>query len=329
MGGEPLVDDRVRNLVNFILQHVTGPDVEVEAKLGVLVEKQKDVRACDLLPVLCETPIQPEVAAETRFESCVHHTFFDHLNVVLNQRVEATAEIADPSARVMYLRSRELDVFWPGKVRETRSLAAGPDGGLQEKDTLRVQRKTRLGDLNFVCPGCAVDVRYSASLEEEAKIPPGVPEPARRRAKDRISYKFDALSVDITAVETTDPDANMFGHTTHEIEVEVESGANLFVEVQKYRAGDPSSRLFGIATSLVNTVRLIMEEIQRVTSYPNPGHPNEQPPPAGAGEAVTAGRMGVSDRPGQYEQHPVSHGYAGHASAYPGDPAGRGAPYPG
>lgn len=34
MGFPPLADDRVRYLVNFMLEHVTAPDIEIEAKLG-------------------------------------------------------------------------------------------------------------------------------------------------------------------------------------------------------------------------------------------------------------------------------------------------------
>jgi polynucleotide 5'-triphosphatase len=267
MGGAPLVDDRVRNLVNFILQHVTAPGVEIEAKLGLLIQKYQGVRACGLLPVICETPIRPDVASEIRFESSVHHTVFAHLNTELNRRVEATASYPDAGSRVKYLRTREVDLFWPNKVRETRRVLVDSKTGVESLERIRVQRKNRLGDLNFLCPASALDVRYSASLEENAPAPLlGGADPPKRRAKDRISYKFDSLSIDITAVEMTDPEANLFNHSTHEIEIEVESSANLFGEVEKYRAGDPSSNIFRIATSLVNTVRVVMEEVREIAA---------------------------------------------------------------
>jgi mRNA capping enzyme, beta chain len=268
LGVPPLVDDRVRNLVNFILQHVTEPGIEVEAKLGTLFQKYEDVRATTFVPVLCETPLRPELSTDTRFESAVHHTFFAHLNAELNSRVEATAAGQDPATRVQYLRTRELDLFWPGKVRETRRINRDPVSGAETHELIRVQRKTRLGDLNFVCPFSLLDVRYSASKEATMPLPNNGngDDPPRRRVKERISYKFEFLSVDITAVETTDPEAGLFNHPTHEIEVEIDPSANLFGEVQKYQAGDPSSQLFRIATSLVNTVRLLLEEVHKAAA---------------------------------------------------------------
>jgi polynucleotide 5'-triphosphatase len=272
MGGPPLVDDRVRNLVNFILHHVTAPGIEVEAKLGLLIQKYQNVRACGLLPVICETPVRPDVASEIRFESSVHHTVFAHLNTELNRRVEETATYSDPAARVVYLRTREVDLFWPNKVRETRRILVDPHTGVETLERVRVQRKNRLGDLNFLCPASALDVRYSASLEENVPPPPpGEADPPKRRVKDRISYKFDSLSIDITAVEMTDPGANLFNHCSHEIEIEVESSANLYGEVEKYRAGDPSSNIFRIATSLVNTVRVVMEEVREIAAQVEAG----------------------------------------------------------
>lgn len=267
LGVPPLVDDRVRVLVNFILQHVTEPGIEVEAKLGVLIEKYKQVRATDLVPVICETPLRPEQASDTRFESAVHHTFFAHLNAELNQRVDATGIGEDLKARVMYVRTKEIDFFWPGKIRETRRFVRDPATGEESYERVRVQRKTRLGDLNFMCPFNLLDVRYSASKEADVSLPSNNgPDPRRQRAKERISYKFECLSVDITAVETTDPEAGLFKNTTHEIEVEIDESADLFGEVQKYRAGDPDSQLFRIASSLVNTVRLLMEEVGKAAA---------------------------------------------------------------
>jgi polynucleotide 5'-triphosphatase len=268
LGLPPLVDDRVRNLVNFILLHVTSPDVEVEAKLGTLIEKNQNQRACELLPVLCETPIRSEIAAEnTRFESSVHQVYFAYLNAELNRRVDATTGEQDEESRVCFVRHREIDLFWGNGVRETRRLLPTTGTGEQQYQTVRVQRKTRLGDLNFVCPLSVFDVRYSASVETDVSAPPqNVPDPSKRRVKDRMSYRFDSLSVDITTVQTYDASANLHKHNSFEVEVEIDASANLFAEVEKYRAGDPSSKVFRIATSLVNTVRLLMEEMNKAAN---------------------------------------------------------------
>lgn len=302
LGLPPPVDDRVRNLVSFILQHVTQPGVEVEAKLGTLIVKSKNIRACDFVPTLCESPIRAEEAADIRFESAVHHSCFAYLNKELNRRVEATSSLPNASERVMYLRTRELDFFWPDRVRETRQMSGSDENGNETYETIRVQRKTRLGNLNFLCPSSIMDVRYSASLEMDASRPPrNVADPAKRRLKDRISYKFDFLSVDITAVETTDPAANLFNQPTHEIEIEIDSSANLFGEVEKYRNGDPTSQLFRIATALVSTVRIIMEEAGKavVVMENLPAYDQQQAP-------VYSSQHGAMHQPPPLDMHPQS-----------------------
>lgn len=252
MGVAPLVDDRVRYVVNFILEHVNAPYVEVEAKLGTLIEKVQNVRAVDLVPVLCETPIRSESNKDTRFESDVGGEIFSKLNSRLNRRVEETAVQGQGSIR--YLRTREMDVFWPGKIRETRELRKAADG-TDMYETVRVQSKTRLGDLNVLCPGRTVDIRYSASAERDSTVPQNA-SPVLQRTKDRISYKFDYLSVDITCVEANTR-ANVT--TTFEVEVEIDSSADLYNEVQKFRRNDETSKLFEIAASMVNTARLLLE----------------------------------------------------------------------
>lgn len=255
MGVVPLVDDRVRYVVEFILSHVDSPNIEVEAKLGVLNEREKDVRAVDLVPVLCETPIRPESNKDTRFQSDIGHEMFRRLNTRLNRRIEETAGLEQ--GRIEYRRTHECDVFWPGRVRETRERRVSEDG-TETYETIRVQSKHRLGDLNVLCPGKIADVRYSANSEEDCSLPAST-KSDMRRLKDRISYKYEYLSVDITCVETTkasDPD---HGTTTFEVEVEIDSSACLYEEVIKFRERDETSKLFDIAASMVNTVRLLLE----------------------------------------------------------------------
>lgn len=255
MGVVPLVDDRVRYVVEFILTYVDSPNVEVEAKLGVLNEREQDVRAVDLVPVLCETPIRPESNKDTRFQSDIGHEMFRRLNTRLNRRIEETAGLEQ--GRIQYLRTRECDVFWPGRVRETKERRVSEDG-TETYETIRVQSKHRLGDLNVLCPGKVADVRYSANAEEDCSVPPNT-KVDMRRLKDRISYKYEYLSVDITCVETTKMSEPDHSTTTFEVEVEIDRSACLYEEVKKYRERDETSKLFDIAASMVNTVRLLLE----------------------------------------------------------------------
>lgn len=247
MGERPLVDDRVRQLIGFILEHVNSANVEVEAKLGVLMEKEKGLRVIEVVPVLCETPIKSESNSDVRFVSDVGQALFCRLNERLNERVEKTSQLSEGSIR--YVRTNELDVYYPGRIRAIKALRDG------SYHFVKAQRKTRLGDLNVICPGRICDIRYSASAEEDCIAPDANPE--LEREKERISYKFDCLSVDITSVNMAM--RNGEAERTFEVEVEIDASANLFDEVTKYREEDNSSKLFEIAESFVNTVRLLLE----------------------------------------------------------------------
>lgn len=275
MGNPPLVDDRVRHLVQFILQHVKEGNIEIEAKLGSLIEKDQSVRVIHLVPVICETPIRPESNSDVRFESDVGEELFGKINERLNGRVEETSnrpkqnKLINPNlpphingGTVSYVRTQEADVYYPSRIRQTRRpSAANAVSNPQQRpiydQVVRTQRKTRLGDLNVLCPGSICDIRYSASREEDCKVPPTA-NPEMQRDKYRLSYKYEYVSVDITTVEMVTRGGKL--KTTHEVEVEVDPAAvNLFKEVTKYLQGDESSKLFDVATSLVQTVRVLLE----------------------------------------------------------------------
>ncbi len=252
MGVPPLVDDRVRSVTRFILEHVQTPDVEVEAKLGMLMEKPSGNRAVLLVPVTCETPLQHASNRDTRFVSDVGVHVFQRLNGLLNERVVAT-ESLPPEKRVLYTRNIELDLIFPGKIRESRRWN-------QEKnayETYRVQEKVRLADLNILCPGAPLDARYSASTERHAEVPPNA-QPDISREKDRISFKFEHISVDLTSVRTNEGNHQS---TSYEVEVEIADSRKLYQQANLFREGDASNKLFEIVAQLVNTVRLLLEEI--------------------------------------------------------------------
>lgn len=255
LGIPPVVDDRIRYIVNFILEHVNSPNVEIEVKLGLLIAKEHNVRATQVVPVTCETAINQQSNQETRFESNVGEQMFFNLNNRLNQRVEQTER--ETKNKVSFTRSRHLDVYYQGNIREVKEIRKRADGS-EYYQTIHVQSKTRLGDLNVLCPIAHLDMRYSASREEPAEIQPNMV-PTRQRLKDRISYRYEYLSIDITCVNMETIGGKSGSLRTYEVEIEIDSSARLYEEVKKYQQGDDSSKLFDIATCLVNTVRILLE----------------------------------------------------------------------
>lgn len=232
------VDDRVRAVAEFISKNVNSPGVEIEGKLGVLIEKHENRRAVALVPVACETPLLPIANQDVRFQSCVPEAVFAALNTALNGRVtrasrrsSGTAAAADPSTpTVTYARVKGMDVSYASRVRQT--LAPSPGGG--PPVVVRTERKVRIGDLNVLCPGWPVDFRFSASLEEPVAEPPPPTTIKSRREKDRLSYKAGCLSVDITTVLMTEGSSPNGPETmSQEVEVEIDGTVvDLYAEVQ-------------------------------------------------------------------------------------------------
>ncbi|CAG8702096.1 6574_t:CDS:2, partial [Funneliformis mosseae] len=82
------VNDFVRVVSDFLYYHVGREHIEIEAKLGVLVNKQTRERIN--LPVNCETVIKPDESSWMSFESNMTLEQHRHFNELLNKRFTET-----------------------------------------------------------------------------------------------------------------------------------------------------------------------------------------------------------------------------------------------
>lgn len=262
LGEPPLVDDRVRSVAQFMLAHVKSGDVEIEAKLGTVMEKADGGRnrASNTLPLSCETLLGAHANSAVRFVSDVGPGVFQHLNKLLCTRCER-----DPN--VSYDRTCNLDTYWQDtasrtKIRETHRYNANTG---QFDNPIGIMTKIREGDLNVLCPLAPLDTRYSASTERRLNgLPPTVSNThVSKRQKDRISFKYDYVQVDLTCVTSEEKGEQK---ETREIEVEIADSQALFDHVTRYHNADTSSKIFDIAASLVNTVRALLEEARKFTN---------------------------------------------------------------
>lgn len=217
---------------------------EIEAKLGTLFDVTTHERA--FLPA-CDTvtPLSRAANAATRFESTVSQDAFQRLNATLNAAAERM--LREHGARVEYTRAREIDVQYSSGVRETTTwrpdaehgASEGGNGG-REAGHRRQMRKTRLDTLNMLCPHHLYDVRFSAAREEKLSLDEHQRQPLGRvqseRQKDRLSYRFRNLSVDITVVR---PPAVSHSAatttTTYEVEAEIVNDAELLRACAAFR----------------------------------------------------------------------------------------------
>ncbi|ELR23970.1 mRNA capping enzyme, beta chain, putative [Acanthamoeba castellanii str. Neff] len=228
------IEGVLRKVSDFLFIHAKTPDIEIEAKLGFLLDK--DTRERLYLPISCETEV---ISSNLTFQSSVPAELFKLFNDKLNERFRAATQPDYRGKKVTYAHFREVDMFYPGQVRVTLDEAGN------EK---RIIRKKRISDINFHSPQSVIDFRISASTEEHVERPHT--RPSHERQKERISYRFELFSFDLTKVEKLDRQGTS---TTYEMEVELADMALVRAERQKLNNKLPNDFL-AIATGTHPTI---------------------------------------------------------------------------
>jgi hypothetical protein len=197
-GNRPL-DRTVKLVADFLYRHLNDPDLEVEAKFGLIVDKSSRTRLS--LPVQNEAVLVAETM-NIAFESKMSVEMHRHFNKLLNDRV------ATSNGKVRYRHTKEVD----------DSYESGRDRVRQTKDgekVVRTIRKERLADLHIHMPHSHLDCRLSINVERPTELTPSHIK-TFTRLKDRLSYTFDFVQLDLTQVKSSD------GQTTHELEAEID-----------------------------------------------------------------------------------------------------------
>ncbi|KAL1682256.1 CYTH-like domain-containing protein [Schizophyllum commune] len=189
---------------------VTGSKIEVEAKIGVIKERGSDMRL--RLPVLVETVLDPGALA-VHFESNMSVDQHRHYNQQLNKLHALSNEPGHPSSPVGYAHHYLVDSFYgndrDSKIRVTRDEKA-------DNRVVECVRKIKLANLEIHSPKWPVDWRVTVSLECPVPLPD---EPATHtRRKDRLSYKHEEFSIDLTQVLATEAGNKQY---IHELELEI------------------------------------------------------------------------------------------------------------
>ncbi|KAI8979022.1 CYTH-like domain-containing protein [Pilobolus umbonatus] len=241
------LDDITKYIMDFISEHCGRENVEIEAKIGVLIDKQTNKRL--KMGVATETVVPQTTMRNCRFESNMtleQHRFFNNL---LNDLVNKTQARDYKGERIKYKHTNEKDRFYEGqnrgKVRVTVDQATGqivPNGIIE---------KIRVSDINIHCPNQTFDYRISISIELPRPKPTSLP--SFERNKDRISYQHGGFSFDLTQVKGA-ADSNT--ETRHELELEFVDAGVLLKEKNRYDTKQPSQYTHMIE-SFVNNIRLL------------------------------------------------------------------------
>lgn len=224
-------DDFVSILGDWIWEKCKGvPDLEIEAKIGVLIDRHTGVRL--QLPVLTETIID---ASNVRFESNMsmeqHHAY----NQLLNGAVGFSAGYPSGS-KISYKHHREVDYFYDVRLQNsgvTAHIRVTRDSKTHEIVPNCIVSKRRIADLNVYVPNRAFDYRISINSETPFPAPPADMEPVYVREKDRLSYTHQRFNVDLTQV--TIP--KMSHERVHELEVEIRDSKELMHFAHQARGG--------------------------------------------------------------------------------------------
>lgn len=216
-------EDLAACVADFVHQHL-GPDVEIEAKLGFLLDRGGGARLS--LPACSETVLSHEMASRIRFESGVPQRMFQRVNEALNRRVEELGAARRSAGQdykgpvLQYQRKRTVDTFH-AEVATGRTVRVSRDQ--QTNAITECVAKRRLGNLNIFCPRSALDFRISASQEvsvpTDVELGPELPGKSSRQ-KDRISYTERSLGMSFDLSMVRAESAESF-----EIEIELAGGS--------------------------------------------------------------------------------------------------------
>ncbi|KAG0302390.1 mRNA-capping enzyme subunit beta [Dissophora globulifera] len=273
--GTDVIDDVVRTIGEFLFEHCHHPNVEIEAKLGVLIDK-KTGRRIDL-PVRNEVVLAPQGRPTWyQFSSDMTVDQHAHFNKTLNWRLEQTRKTEPKERQIRYQHTYEIDQFFVGSGNSGGKVRVTRDQNTKEVIPNGIVKKERIADLDIFSPRNAFDFRVSVNIETPIPAPAQGSAPLFERQKNRVSYRHNNFKIDLTQVKQSNtPNAgggrNNFSQMnpallnnnlstldlTHELEIEFVHPEELVRErdVRISGGGRQPDRFMDIVSQFVNNVR--------------------------------------------------------------------------
>ncbi|KAI9807916.1 MAG: hypothetical protein M1825_005222 [Sarcosagium campestre] len=231
-----------------------GTQLEIEAKLGQLIDKNTNERL--RLPVRSECVLsKDDPSLRYFFKSSMTESQHRHLNQFLNKTLIASKQPPPPpptenakplKSRISmdYVHTRERDRFYDVQHSQLPQIPLSIRPHLNTRHKMKVRATTdqktgqplaqivkiRLADLDVYSPRTVFDWRLSINLEMAYDGDVGdlveVLEGGKRseRNKDRMTYRHLAYQIDLTQV-TMQSDSSTKPEKEHELEVEVSAAA--------------------------------------------------------------------------------------------------------
>ncbi|KAG9068162.1 mRNA-capping enzyme subunit beta [Linnemannia hyalina] len=272
--GSNIPDDVVQAVADFLYDRCHGENVEIEAKVGILIDKTTQQRI--------QMPVQNEVVlAET---SSRWYTFSSDMTVAqhahFNRCLNKSGEMSQHSeSKVAYKHTYETDQFFTVQGKKTRV-----SRDQKTNAVIGSIQKRRIADLDIFSPRRPFDYRISVNVEEPVDLPSGNPE--RERKKDRVSYQLNNLKIDLTQVKSNNmpnnpaqpPSYSQMRPTvqqtqldlTHELEIEFVNAAELAREreIRINSQGRQPDRFLEITANFINNIRGLIAQGQNIQHHP-------------------------------------------------------------
>ncbi|KAI7864594.1 CYTH-like domain-containing protein [Spinellus fusiger] len=245
------VDDITKYIADFLWEHCQQPNVEIEAKLGVFIDKQTRERLD--IGAITETVLFP-IGSGIRFESDMSLAQHKHFNDILNDLTNKSQARDYKGERIVYKHTRELDQFF--QVSQHQKVRVTTDQATQTIVPNGILDKRRVVDINIHRPNQPLDYRISVSLEVPAKKPRHATA-VYERYKDRLSYAHGGFVFDLTQVKGA-PDSTQ--EIRHELEVEI---IDCQLLAERARQGRDRSAYVQMIQVFINNIRLMSQFSQK------------------------------------------------------------------
>ncbi|KAK3313150.1 CYTH-like domain-containing protein [Apodospora peruviana] len=298
-------ESMTRAVADFLFAHILkSPDIndiqsrgvqfEIEAKLGILIDKNTNGRVN--LPIVSDCVLSDRggwLGFRSSMTEAQHKSYNDYLNsLVLLAHPDNKANVGRPQPRVpiKYLHRREIDRFFelPNSMRDSALPACVSSHmasrGHYAKVRVTYDQKTdevlakivkcRIADISLHFPQCPLDCRISVNLEmewdgeidalERLSQASSRPSPPHRN-KDRLSYTHSHYQVDLTQVTQVTqvvPGPSNAQRQEKEHELEIEVASNVLIDQGRRAMDNRPHQYLELVEGLVNNVVLLARKAQ-------------------------------------------------------------------
>ncbi|KFY02016.1 hypothetical protein V490_00670 [Pseudogymnoascus sp. VKM F-3557] len=281
------VNDLTKAIADFLYLEVVNRDdwgelesrgvaVEIEAKLGQLIDKETNQRYW--LPVLSECVLAPSnrISFRSSMTEEQHKRMNEFLNGLVTQTHPSNVNRPKPRVPIQYAHRRERDSFFELPKAIVQTLPPTIQHFLKQSShhapKVRVTHdqktgaplaqiiKTRVKDLDIYIPNSPLDCRISINLEmrydgDSDALARGGSDKKNQpdRNKDRLSYTQSHYQIDLTQVTSAS------GEKEHELEIEIET-KTLVEQGQRLQASQPH-RYDALVEGLINNIHVLTKEL--------------------------------------------------------------------